>query len=99
MSETKTTRYTIEVSSVDEDFIMDAPRFIESTVLIGEASDEVEIIDCQEDLSSGPAKTKLFTEDGSPKVMYFGQMLKLGFVFADSTLSAGSKVIFNIGER
>lgn len=98
----KSTNRTIEVSAIDSDFIMEKSENVESVVLIpGAAADEVAILEVDPDgtLTIAPTKTLLQSTDGGPRVQYFGQSLRLGFIFTDSTFTAGAKVIFNIGEK
>lgn len=94
----KTTNRTIEISSIDSDYTMDTGLNIESVVFIpGAAADVVDIIEDSVE-TIDPAKVQLKSGDNEPRVWYCYQRLRLGFVFADGTFTAGSKVIFNIGE-
>ena len=91
---------TIEISSIDSDFIMDPEINVESVVLIpGAQNDEVEIREYTGDVTTSPTKTFLVSGDGEPRTQYFRQRLRLCFEFASATFTAGAKVIFNIGER
>jgi len=94
----KTTNRTIEVSAIDEDYMMDTGINVESVIFIpGAAADVVEIIENSIE-TTDPVKAKLESGDGEPRVWYTNQRLQLGFTFANGTFTAGSKVIFNIGE-
>ena len=94
------TNRTIEISSIDSDFIMEPEINVESVVFIpGALNDEVEIREYTGDVTTSPVKTFLFSGDGEPRVQYFRQRVRLCFEFAGATFTAGAKVIFNIGER
>jgi hypothetical protein len=95
----KTTNRTIEVSSIDSNYMMTNSENVESVVFIpGAADDVVEIIESSIE-TTDPVKVKLQSGDGEPRVWYCHQNLTLGFTFANGTFTAGSKVIFNIGVR
>ncbi len=104
MSTIKITNRTIEVSAIDEDYMMSEGVNVESVVLIaGAASDMVQIIE-QSTYTTDPVKVELKSGDGEPRVWYAGQNLILGFTFANGTFTipqgeVGAKVIFNIGVR
>jgi hypothetical protein len=94
----KVTSRTIEVSAIDADYMMPLGLNVWSVELIGSANDKVYIIENND----ANDVTKCFLQraaDENRNHYFFGQRLQLGFVFADGTFSAGSKVIFNIGER
>lgn len=94
----KTTNRTIEVSTIDEDYMMDSGINVISTVFIpGAVDDVVDIIENSVE-TVDPVAVRLQSGDGEPKGWYFNQRLQLGFTFANGTFTAGSKVIFNIGE-
>ena len=94
----KSTNRTIEVSAIDEDYMMDTGINVESVLFIpGAADDVVEIIESSVE-TTNPVKAKMVSGDGEPRVWYTNQRLRLGFTFANGTFTAGSKVIFNIGE-
>lgn len=96
----KKTNRTIEVSAIDEDYIMDTGINVQSVVFIPGAADDV--VDIVEDSveTADPVKVRLVSGDNEPRAWPMGgQRLRLGFVFADGVFTAGSKVIFNIGER
>jgi len=94
----KTTNRTIEVSAIDEDYMMDTGINVKSVVFIpGAAADIVDIIENSIE-TVNPAKVQLKSGDGEPRGWVFNERLQLGFVFADGTFTANSKVIFNIGE-
>lgn len=96
----KKTNRTIEISSIDSDYIMPPEINVESVVLIpGAANDEVEIREYTGGVTTSPAKTLLLSGDNEPRVQYFRQRIRLCFEFASATLTAGAKVIFNIGEK
>ena len=93
---------TIEISAMDSDYTMNPELNVESVVLIpGASGDQVEIREFVEAVGTSPAKTLLVSGDGETRTQYFRQRLRLCFEYGDATttLSAGSKVIFNIGER
>ena len=95
----KITNRTIEISAIDEDYMMDPEINVESVVFIpGAAADVVDIVE-ESPHAADPRKTQLKSGDGEPRITYFNQRLRLGFVFADGTFSQGAVVIFNIGER
>ena len=94
----KTTNRTIEISSIDSDYSMDPGLNVIDVVFIpGAADDVVDIVEISTH-TADPVKVRLQSGDGEPRAWRFNQRLQLGFVFADGTFSAGSKVIFNIGE-
>ena len=95
----KTTNRTIEISAIDSNYSMDIGLNVHSVHFIPGAVDDV--VDIIEVDANSPVKCRLMADvTDEPRTMYFGnQRLRLGFVFADGTFSAGSKVIFNIGER
>ena len=94
------TSRTIEISSIDSDYIMDPEINVESVVFIpGATDDEVEIREYTGDVTTSPAKTLLLSGDGEPRTQYFRQRVRLCFEFASATLTAGARIIFNIGER
>ena len=94
----KTTNRTIEVSAIDEDYMMNTGINVESVIFIPGAADDV--VDIVEDSTEtvDPVKVQLKSGDGEPRAWLFRQRLRLGFVFANGTFTAGAKVIFNIGE-
>ena len=96
----KTTNRTIEVSAIDSDYMMDQELNVQSVIFIpGAADDEVSIVENSEE-AVDPTKVLLVSGDGEPRGWFLGnQRLQLGFVFASGVFTAGSKVIFNIGER
>ena len=95
----KTTNRTIEISEIDENYMMEAGLNVESVVFIaGAADDIVDVIESSK-YTVDPAKVQLKSGDGEPRGWLFNQRLRLGFVFANGTFSTGAKVIFNIGER
>ena len=92
------TNRTIEVSAIDEDYMMGTGINVESVVFLpGAAADEVFIIENSIE-TTNPVKVHLQSGDNEPRIWYTNQRLQLGFVFADGTFTATSKVIFNIGE-
>ena len=94
----KSTNRTIEVSAIDEDYMMDTGINVESVVFIpGAVDDVVDIVESSVE-TADPVKVRLQSGDNEPRGWLFNQRLRLGFVFADGTFTAGSKVIFNIGE-
>ena len=93
-----TTNRTIEVTDIDSDYMMDTVLNVESVVFVPAGwVDYVFIIESSVH-AVDPVKTYLYSILGVPKVMYFNQRLRLGFIFSDGSFTAGSKVIFNIGE-
>ena len=94
----KETNRTIEISAIDSDYIMNQKINVQSVVFIpGAANDVVDVIENSAE-AVDPTKVKLLCGDDEPRGWIFNQRLQLGFVFANGTFSAGSKVIFNIGE-
>jgi len=94
----KATNRTIEVSAIDEDYMMDTGLNVESVIFIpGAADDYVDIVESSTE-TVDPVKVQLKSGDGEPRGWLFKQRLRLGFVFANGDFTAGSKVIFNIGE-
>jgi len=94
----KTTNRTIEISAIDADYMMGNEINVQSVVFIpGASSDKVDVIESSIE-AVDPTKVLLISGDGEPRGWIFNQRLQLGFVFANGTFSAGSKVIFNIGE-
>ena len=94
----KVTNRTIEVSAIDENYMMDMELNVQSVVFIpGQASDVVDIVESSIE-AVDPTKVQLLCGDAEPRGWIFNQRLRLGFVFANGTFTAGSKVIFNIGE-
>jgi len=96
----KITSRTIEVSAIDANYMMPQGLNVQSVVFIpGQAADKVYIVENSEE-TVDPVKVLLVSGDAEPRGWFFGnQRLQLGFVFANGTFTAGSKVIFNIGER
>ena len=94
----KETNRTIEVSAIDEDYTMDIGLNVESVIFIPGATDDVVDIVENSTYTVNPVKVQLKSGDGEPRAWFFNQRLQLGFVFANGTFTAGSKVIFNIGE-
>ena len=95
----KTTNRTIEISAIDADYMMGNEINVQSVVFIpGASSDKVDIIESSIE-AVDPTKVLLISGDGEPRGWIFNQRLRLGFVFANGIFTAGSKVIFNIGER
>jgi len=94
----KETNRTIEISAIDEDYMMDVGINVQSVVFIpGAIDDVVDIIENSVE-TADPVKVQLLSTDGEPRGWILNQRLQLGFVFADGTFTANSKVIFNIGE-
>jgi len=94
----KVTNRTIEVSAIDADYMMETGLNVESVVFIPGADDDVvDIVESSVE-AVDPTKVQLKSGDGEPRAWLFNQRLRLGFVFANGTFTAGSKVIFNIGE-
>ena len=94
----KTTNRTIEVSAIDEDYMMATHLNVQSVVFLpGQANDIVYIIESSVE-AIDPVKVALVSGDGEPRGWILNQRLRLGFTFALGTFTAGSKVIFNIGE-
>ena len=96
----KITNRTIEVSAIDEDYMMGTGINVQSVVFLpGAAADLVYIVENSAE-TTNPVKVLLESGDNEPRGWSFGnQRLQLGFVFADGVFTATSKVIFNIGER
>ena len=96
----KTTNRTIEVSAIDEDYMMGTGINVQSVIFIpGAVDDVVDIVENSIE-TTNPAKVQLKSGDGETRGWSMhSQRLQLGFVFADGTFTANSKVIFNIGER
>ena len=96
----KETNRTIEVSAIDENYMMDVGINVDSVVFLpGAANDKVYIIENSIE-TTDPVKVLFQSGDGEPRGWTFGnQRLQLGFIFANGTFSQGSIVIFNIGER
>jgi hypothetical protein len=101
MSTYKITNRTIEISDIDEDYLMPQEINVDSVVLIPATNpfgySFVDIYENSEYISN-PVKVQLYSGDDEPRVWYTYQRLQLGFHFKTSFLTAGSKVIFNIGE-
>jgi hypothetical protein len=95
----KTTNRTIEVSAIDEDYMMNTGINVESVVFIPGAEDDFVDITESSTYATDPVKVRLVSGNNEPRAWLFNQRLQLGFVFANGTFTAGSKVIFNIGER
>ena len=94
----KTTNRTIEVSAIDENYMMDQELNVQSVVFLpGAASDKVYIEENSIE-ATNPIKVMLESGDDEPRGWIFNQRLQLGFTFATGTFSGTSKVIFNIGE-
>jgi len=94
----KATNRTIEVSAIDEDYMMDRNINVQSVIFIpGAANDEVYIVENSIE-AVDPVKVLLVSGDGEPRGWIFNQRLQLGFVFANGKFTAGAIVIFNIGE-
>lgn len=94
-----TTKRTIEISNIDSNYMMSNSENIWSVVFYsGTAADKVFII--ESDGTYTPLKCFLQISADEPREHYFfGQRMRLGFVFADGTFAATAKVVFNIGER
>lgn len=93
-----TTNRTIEVSDIDENYMMDQEINVQSVVFLpGASSDVVDIVENSVH-DSDPVKVRLLCGDGEPRGWIFNQRLQLGFVFGDGTFTQGAVVIFNIGE-
>jgi len=103
MSTVKTTNRTIEVSVINEDYMMPSNLNVQSVVFIpGDnkfGNDEVYIVENSQ-YATDPTKCFLNNEVGrkEPRVWIFNQRLRLGFVYNNGNFSVGAKVIFNIGE-
>jgi hypothetical protein len=98
----KTTNRTIEITEIDEDYIMGPETSVESVVFIpGAAADQIEIREYTGDVATSPVKGLLKSGDAEPRIQYFRQRVRLCFDFSavTTTLTAGMKVIFNIGEK
>ena len=96
------TNRTIEITEIDEDYIMNPELNVESVVFIpGAADDQIEIREYTGDVETSPTKGLFLSGDGEPRIQYFTQRLRLCFDFSALTtnLTAGTKIIFNIGER
>jgi len=94
----KTTNRTIEVSAIEADYMMGMEINVQSVVFLpGAADDYVDIVESSVE-AVDPTKVLLLSGDGEPRGWIFNQRLRLGFVFANGTFTAGAKVIFNIGE-
>jgi hypothetical protein len=94
----KVTNRTIEVSAIDESYMMDTGINVQSVVFIpGQADDVVNIVENSTE-TVDPTKVQLLCLTLEPRSMIFNQRLQLGFVFANGIFTANSKVIFNIGE-
>jgi len=94
----KTTNRTIEVSSIDEDYMMPQEINVQSVVFLpGAAADKVYIIE-NSIHAVNPVKVLLQCGDDEPRGWIFNQRLQLGFTYANGIFTATSKVIFNIGE-
>ena len=98
MSTVQVTNRTIEVSAIDEDYMMDQEINVQSVVFLpGAASDVVDIIE-NSTYGTNPVKVRLLCGDDEPRGWIFNQRLQLGFTFANGTFTQGAVVIFNIGE-
>jgi len=94
----QTTNRTIEISDIDEDYMMPSNLNVQSVVFIPAGqSDSVDIVENSE-YDTDPVKVRLLCGDSEPRGWILNQRLRLGFVFADGTFTEGCKVIFNIGE-
>jgi len=99
----KTTNRTIEVSAIDEDYMMPINLNVQSVVFIPGIAFKFPGTGCVDIVESSiyatdPVKVKLMSTDDEPRYWIFNQRLQLGFVFANGVFETGSKVIFNIGE-
>lgn len=95
----KLTNRTIEVSAIDEDYMMNQGFNVHSVVFIpGAVDDVVDIIENSAE-TVNPVKVRLQSGDNEPRGWQLNERLQLGFVFANGTFTAGSKVIFNVGGR
>jgi len=94
------TNRTVEISSIDSDYIMDPHTLVESVVLIpGASGDKIEIREYTGNVTTSPAKTFLHSGDGEPRTQYFSERIRLCFEFASGVLTAGAKIIFNINQK
>jgi len=103
MSTIITTNRTIEISKIDEDYMMPLRTNVQSVVFI--PGNGLKVTDCVyivENNIGGTNPIKCFlisSIDGTEqRTWIFNQRLQLGFIFAKGVFSTGSKVIFNIGE-
>ena len=97
----KTTNRTIEVSAIDEDYMMDTGLNVQSVVFIpGTVLKDNSIVAIIEGSANTPVKAVLTSTIATKeaRAWIFNQRLQLGFVFADGVFNSGSKVIFNLGE-
>jgi len=103
MSTIITTDRTIEVSAIDEDYMMPIRTNVQSVVFIPgtglKAADYVTIIENSVH-ATNPVKIVLsnLVNGHEVRTWVFNQRLQLGFVLADCSIDAWCKVIFNIGE-
>lgn len=94
----KTTNRTIEVSAIDENYMMPLELNVQSVVFLpGAASDKV-YIEENSTYATNPIKVLLECGDDEPRGWIFNQRLQLGFTYSTGVFTSTSKVIFNIGE-
>jgi hypothetical protein len=96
------TNRTIEITAMDEDYIMEPEISVESVVFIpGAADDQFEIREYTGDVATSPVKGLFMSGDGEPRIQYFRQRVRLCFDFdaLTTTHTAGMKIIINTGER
>jgi len=94
----KITNRTIEISAIDEDYMMPQNINVQSVVFLpGAINDSVDIVE-NSIHATNPIKVRLVSGDGEPRGLILNQRLQLGFVFANGIFTLGAIVIFNIGE-
>ena len=101
MSVVKVTNRTIEVSEIDEDYMMPAKLNVQSVVLIpGTVLKDDSMVPIIENSPDSPVKVLLTSTISTyeSRCWQLNQRLQLGFVYLDSVFNTGAKVIFNIGE-
>jgi len=98
-----TTNRTIEISSIDSDYMMPPRTNVQSVIFIPgislKGANYVNIIENSPHVID-PVKIKLINliGDRDPREWIFNQRLQLGFNVADCYLDTWCRIIFNIGE-
>jgi len=103
MSLIKTTNRIIEVSEINEDYMMDQKLNVQSVVLLPgiylKFASYVDIVENSE-YDADPVKVRLISSINpwlpEPRVWLFNQRLQLGFVYENCVFNVGAKVIFNL---
>lgn len=86
---------TIDLSTIDSDWTMDAPKRIDYIIFVPGAANDVLVI--RTGSVTGPRRIYMKPDDDHPRIIYLdGAKLKLAIEFDDLTLSAGHMVLIGL---